>query len=236
MKAFISLIILVFAAGANAELAPYNAQIFDLESNQKQVLFDIIADKKIISDNLYLNVRVADKDSATAIEESAIVNKTNAAIVEYKITNNQTRERGVVTVKDKIKIEYYSPDDKPKIKEIDLPKRLVAPANFELWIIRNFEMLKKEKSVSVDFLIWDRLETIKFKVTYLGEQLLDGQKTQLFKMNIDNFLLATFISPIKLWYKADMSEIVRYEGRVAVRKKTDSGYEDLDARVIYTYK
>lgn len=237
MSFFTGLLILIQLTSARAEFRPYNAQVSDLETDQKKILFDIKADKKIIDENLFLDVSVLDKNSEVAIRESAIVNKNNAEFVEYKIINNQTRERGVVTVKDKIKFEYTDPENKTKTKEITKPDRLVSPANFELWIIRNFELLKKEKSVSINFLIWDRLETIKFKVTYLGEQSLDGEKTQLFKMNIDNFLLATFISPIKIWYKADMSEIKLYEGRVAVRKKNSSGqYDDLDARVTYSYK
>ncbi|MBY0555069.1 hypothetical protein K2P97_11115 [bacterium] len=237
MNFFASLLILIQLTSARAEFSPYNAQVSDLDADQKKILFDIKADKKIIDENLYLDVSVLDKNSEIAIRESAIVNKNSAEIIEYKITNNQTRERGVVTVKDKIIIEYTDPENKTKTKEFAKPSRLVAPANFELWIIRNFELLKKEKSLSVDFLIWDRLETIKFKVTYMGEQSLDGENSQLFKMNIDNFLLAAFISPIKIWYKADMSEIKLYEGRVAVRKKNSSGkYDDLDGRVTYTYK
>lgn len=236
MKTLLSLFILLILATAQAEFDGYKATISDLDGDQKKIIFTINADKKIVGEDLFLDVSVLDETSAVAVRETAQVNKTTADIIEYKITNNQTKERGLVTVKDKIKIEYTDPQNKITTKEIAKPARLVAPANFELWIIRNFELLKKEKSLSVDFLIWDRLETIKFKVTYLGEQMLDGEKTQLFKMNIDNFVLATFISPIKIWYKSDMSEIKIYQGRVAVRKKAGSGYDDLDGRVVYSYK
>lgn len=236
MKTFTIISILFQFSLAQAEFGGYKATISDLDSDPKKIIFNINADKKIIGDNLFLDVSVLDGNSIVAIQETALVNKTTADIIEYKITNNQTKERGLVSVSDKIKIEYTDTKNKTTIKEINKPSRLVAPANFELWIIRNFELLKKEKSLSVDFLIWDRLETIKFKVSYLGEQSLDGEKTQVFKMNIDNFLLATFISPIKIWYKADMSEIKIYQGRVGVRKKSGSGYDDLDGRVVYTYK
>ena len=127
---------------------------------------------------------------------------------------------------------------KPAVKkEIEKPNVLVAPANFEQFIRLNFEKIKKEKNIVVDFLIWDRHETIPFKITYLGENKLNGENTQLFKMNVSNFLIAAFVEPIRVWYSQDMSQIKRYLGRVAVKQKNkDGSYSDLDADVLYRYK
>ncbi|MEQ1721961.1 MAG: hypothetical protein ABL930_02215 [Pseudobdellovibrio sp.] len=234
MKTLILLAILTSLNFAHAEFNSYTTTVTDL-SGDKKVLFNINATKKIVGDNLFLDVLALDQNQDIAIKENAQINKNTADIVEYNIVNNQTLETGEVLVKDKITIKYTDANNKITTKEILKPARLVAPANFELWIIRNFELLKKEKSLTVDFLIWDRLETLKFKVSYLGEIDLKGEKTQLFKMNIDNFLLATFITPIKIWFKADMSEIKLYKGRVAIRKKVNSKYEDLNADVVYSY-
>jgi hypothetical protein len=234
MKTLTLLAILIGVNFAQAGFNSYTTTVTDLNGDKK-VLFNINATKKIVGENLFLDVSALDENQNIAIKENAQINKNTADIVEYNIVNNQTLETGEVLVKDKITIKYTDAYKKITTKEILKPARLVAPANFELWIIRNFELLKKEKKLTVDFLIWDRLETLKFKVSYLGEVDLKGEKTQLFKMNIDNFLLATFITPIKIWFKADMSEIKLYKGRVAIRKKVNSKYEDLDADVVYNY-
>jgi hypothetical protein len=236
MKSFTVLLIIIELSTASAQIGNYVASMSELGADQKKILFNLNAQKKAVGDDLYIDVSVLDQSSNEALNESAKINKNTAEIMEYKVTNNQTKERGLVTVKDKIKIEYTSAENKTQIKEINKPSRLVAPANFEIWITKNFEELKKEKSLVVDFLIWDRLETIKFKVSYLGETLLNNETTHLFKMNINNFILASFISPIKIWYSQDMSQLRLYEGRVAARKKTDAGYKDLNARVSYIYK
>jgi hypothetical protein len=234
MKTLTLLAIVISVNFAQAGFNSYTTTVTDLNGDKK-VLFNINANKKIVGENLFLDVSALDENQNIAIKENALINKNTADIVEYNIVNNQTLETGEVLVKDKITIKYTDSNKKIKNKEILKPARLVAPANFELWIIRNFELLKKEKNLTIDFLIWDRLETLKFKVSYLGEVDLKGEKTQLFKMNIDNFLLATFITPIKIWFKADMSEIKLYKGRVAIRKKVNSKYEDLDADVVYNY-
>lgn len=128
--------------------------------------------------------------------------------------------------------------DSPVIvkKEFNKPPLLTGPPNYEEIILANFEKLKKEKSIVVDFLVWDRLDTYRFKVSYLGEQDLRGEKTQAFKMNIDNFLVATFVSPIKVWFSSDMSQLRMFSGRVGVKRLIDGKFRDFDADVIYQYK
>lgn len=106
MKTLLSLFILLILATAQAEFDGYKATISDLDGDQKKIIFTINADKKIVGEDLFLDVSVLDETSAVAVRETAQVNKTTADIIEYKITNNQTKERGLVTVKDKIKIEY----------------------------------------------------------------------------------------------------------------------------------
>ena len=87
--------------------------------------------------------------------------------------------------------------------------------------------------MTIDFLVWDRLETIKFKVSYLGLVDLGGEKAQSFKLNVDNFLLAVFVSPIKIWKSEDMKRMLRYEGLVAVKQAKGLDLKNLEGEVVY---
>lgn len=229
------------SASADVTTAPatkslsYSADVYDLEG--KNLLFKIQLKREQKDNDLKISSKFIDaKTNENALLESAEIKADTAEFTDYTAQNLQTSEKGhVLVVGDKVKMEYQI-KDKQSSKEIAKPTYLVAPANFEAWLEKNFATLKEKKSMSVDFLIWDRMETFSFKVSYLGEQDLDGQKTQAFKMNIDNFLIAAFISPIRIWYTQDMSHILRFKGRVAVKKKNkDGSFGDLDADVRYKY-
>jgi hypothetical protein len=210
------------------------AEVKKIGKQSDSPLFTIYFDKKIEGQILNIKADFKSQDDAVAMTEKARIDNTTAEIIEYDVIQNQTKEKAHITIdSDKIKIKYEIEGQKPQEKEIKKPDYLVAPANFERWLEVHFETLKKEKVMHIQFLVWDRLETIGFKVTYLGESELRGQKVQQFKMNIDNMVLAIFISPIRIWKSQDMKNLVRYEGRVAVKQVKGRGLENLDAEVVY---
>jgi hypothetical protein len=171
------------------------------------------------------------------LEEIGVVNTKTNDLVTYDINQFQTNETGRLKFPgDKVVIDYVVQGKEPVKKEFSKPAFLTGPPNYEEVIRANFERLKKDKSIVVNFLVWDKLDTYSFKVSYLGEQELNGEKTHAFKMNINNFLVAAFISPIRVWFSSDLSKLRRFSGRVGVKRKVDGKYKDLDADVLYTYK
>lgn len=227
-------ILLILCSSLELLAYDYRAEVRALDQPASPVLFEIKLNRSTDGEITKINASFVEKNKPVLIE-SAVVNNLNADVLEYSVKSEQTGESGLVKITgDKIKIDYKS-SDKSESKEIPKPKTLVAPANFEIWFEKNFTTLKEKKSLSVPFLIWDRMETIGFKVSYLGEESVDGQKMQAFKMNIDNIFLSTFISPIRIWYSQDMTRIQRYRGRVAVKQKSGDDYVNLDADVKYFY-
>lgn len=212
----------------------YTAEVYPLDKKTEKPVFLLELDEKKVGSTIEIDSRfkLDDKDQ---LKEFGRINEANAEILEYKVTQIQTKEKGLIQVFDNtIKITYQAEGKPEQIKEIKKPKVLVAPANFERWLKVNFEMLKKEKTTIIDFLIWDRMETLKFKVSYLGLVSTAGKKQHEFKMNIDNFLIASFISPIKITMSEDMTKILRFRGRLGVKQKDGaSGYKDFDGDVIY---
>lgn len=224
--------ILAFSVFSKAD---YVAEVREIGG--KDILFKIDVTKTRENGKETVVARSSENGN-TVLEEVGVLDAKDFSVLEYRVDNRQTKEAGKLIFNDsKIWIEYKV-EGRPIVKkEIHKPGVLVAPANFEQFLKANFETLRKNKTMPVDFLIWDRHETIKFKITYLGEKILNGEKTHHFKMNVNNFLIAAFINPIQMWYSEDMSEVRRFLGRVAVKKKNlDGSYSHFDADVTYKYK
>ncbi len=228
---FVSLIVL------SAQFAQaYRAEVRHLESTDKTILFNLNIEEKIVGDKKNINALFKSNENI-AVEESAVLNKDNAELISTSIQQFQTKEKGTTEViGDKVKMIYEKSGKSLQKKEFKKPKYLVAPGNFDDWLRVNFETLKTEKSMIVDFLIWDRLETIKCKITYEGLVELSNVKVHSFKLSINNFLLAAFISPIKIWKSEDMKRTLRYEGRVAVKQVKGLATKNLDAEVVYFHE
>ncbi len=210
------------------------AEVRSLDNKDSKPLFYLSINESVENEIRKVKAEFKNDKKEIALIEEATINDKTADITDYKIIQNQTHEKCFIEVtSDKIKIKYEA-EGKPVVeKNINKPDLLVAPANFEKWLEVNFEKLKKEKAVRIHFLVWERFETIDFKITYLGESVLNGQKVHKFKMNIDNLFLSAFITPIFIWKSEDMTKMIRYEGRIAVKQVKGPKLENLDAEVLY---
>lgn len=231
MKKIILSIIVSYSVSAIAQA--YNAEIYNLNPASQQVDFTLDINENQKLETVQIKAIFKKKNEVQLVEEATLDSKT-ADIQEYKIDQKQTGETGHVQIKDqKILITYKKKDEKEKSVTLKKPGVLVAPANFNQWLQKNFETLKVKKSIVIDFLVWDKLDTYSFKVTYLGEVDLRGQKTHHFKMNINNSFIAAFIDPIFIWYNLPMTQIQQYQGRVAVKLASGPELKNMDALVKY---
>jgi len=228
-------IFILFMQLSFAQSYDYRAEIFDL-SNPQQKLFDLKLQEQQKENQLDIQARFL-KDNVEQLVEKAIITLDKAEIVRYEVNQLQTKEKGLITVEgNQIKIEYTDSAGQKKNKTLNRPDQLVAPANFEHWLEVNFKKIEAEKTMVIDFLVWDRLDLFKFKVSYLGLQDWKNQKVHQFKMNLNNPFLATFISPIKMTFSQDMKKILLYEGRVAVKQGQGPDFKNLDGKVEYFHQ
>jgi hypothetical protein len=231
MKKIILCVLVSYSVSTLAQA--YKAEIFNLNPKSQQLDFTLDINEIQKLETVQVKAIFKKKNEVQLIEEATLDSKT-ADIQDYKIDQKQTGEIGHVQIKDqKILITYKKKDEKEKSVTLNKPGVLVAPANFNQWLQKNFETLKVKKSIVIDFLVWDKLDTYSFKVTYLGEVDLRGQKTHQFKMNIDNSFIAAFIDPIFIWYNLPMTQIQQYQGRVAVKLASGPDLKNMDALVKY---
>ncbi len=237
MKNIFLLIFFSSFFGLFAEAQDYTATVREIDKPDSPALFTIDVTRSLNGD-LKTTTALTKENGKIVLEEIGVVNSKTNELVTYDINQLQTGETGRLKFPgNKVEIEYTGAGRMTPVKKDFLkPALLTGPPNYEDVIKANFEKLKKDKTLVVNFLVWDRLDTYQFKVTYLGETELNGEKTHAFKMNIDNILVAAFISPIRVWFNSDLSQLRKFSGRVGVKNKVDGKYKDLDADVIYAYK
>lgn len=227
--------ILLFVILTSIKSYSYYAEIRPINKPNDPVLYKIEFNEKQ-NGNLVELTATFKKDDQIQIEEKGIVNPETAEFTQYSVNQIQTKEKGLVTVQNnQVKISFDSLGKSTQTKEFSKPNQLVAPANFDRWLKKNFENLKKQKTMTIQFLVWDRLDYYNFKVTYLGLFEVDKTKVHRFKMNVDNFLISAFVSDIEIEMSEDLNQLKHYKGRVAVKIKKGDQFKDLDADVKYFY-
>ncbi|MBC7741021.1 MAG: hypothetical protein H7061_02410 [Bdellovibrionaceae bacterium] len=214
----------------------YTAEIRELNSKNKNILFTLSSEEKMVGSEKTILALIKSKDEVM-VDQTAVIDASTAELISGSIDQRQTKEKGTVDVEgDKVKLTYRADGKALKKKELKKPERFLAPGNFDEWLTVHFEEFKKEKTISINFLVWERMEIYKFKLEYLGLTELGAQKAQQFKLSIDNALIATFIKPIYIWKTEDMKKILKFEGRVAVKQVKGRGLENLDGEVLYFHE
>lgn len=215
----------------------FTATVKEMGKPKGDIVFTIDLTRTVDRDKKNVVSLTKEKENVM-LEEKAVLDAKTNEILQYDINSSQTGEVGhLVFTSDKIEIEYIAKGKAPVKKTIKKPQNLAAPANFEEFFQMNFEKLKKDRTMVVNFLVWDRQDTYEFKISYMGEVKLGNEVTQSFKMNINSIIISTFVSPIRVWFSQDMKQIRQFSGRIGVKRKEASGkLSDFDGDVVYTYK
>ncbi len=177
------------------------------------------------------------------LDEKATSKISDGSLIEYTVQHHQFSDEGTLKVNgNKGVLEYSEKDEKKKTKEFKFDQPLVSPGNMEAFMRSHFEELKKKGKLYVDFFVWERRDTVDFVIKYVGAEKVKGEtgETELnhFRLSVSNVFLSAVVDPIDIWFSQDMSQILRYKGRMAIKKKDakSSELKGLDAEVIYTYK
>lgn len=181
--------------------------------------------------------------SEVLLDEKATSKKSDGSLIEYYVKHNQFNDEGTLKVTgNKGVLEYTENGEKKKTKEFKFTQPFVCPGNMEAFIRANLDELKKKGKIYVDFFVWERRDTVDFVIKYVGAEKkeVDG-KTEIqnhIRMSVSNVFLSALVDPIDVWFNEDMTRILRYKGRMAIKKKDPKTDElkGLDAEVIYTYK
>lgn len=207
------------------------AILHDLKSANKLYTLDVRLAAK--EDGLHSNVSYKDVDGKEVVREEGLIK--GAQVLRYEITQGQTQEKGRFYIEgDVIHFEYEGKGKKKQAEE-KIKGTILATANFNAFVVENWDRLAEGKKLDVRFAVWDRLETVGFTLQKMKDLDSRGGKWMELRMKPTSFVIAALVDPIYLWYSHGDKKLMVMEGRVAPKQLKDGKWKDLDARVVYTY-
>lgn len=216
----------------------YNSEIYEMKSNYQKKLFDLKVESTT-DDSGVVTATGVFKDAQSGTEAIHEVAKyKDAELIETRLEQKQTDEKGYIKVSgDQIEFVYTNSDGKEKknSEKIKSGMKILAPANFIVFIRKNWADLQSRKMIPLRFAVWDRYETVGFDLIFEGNEKRSGQDLVKLKLKPSSFIIAALVNPIHLWFSQDGQRLIELSGRVAPKVKSGDSWNALDADVKYSY-
>ncbi|MFN7904706.1 MAG: hypothetical protein ACK5P5_05935 [Pseudobdellovibrionaceae bacterium] len=216
----------------------YSSEIFEPKTSFQKKLFDLSVTSATSPDGVVTATGTFKNTQTGEVVIEEVAKYKDAEFMETKIEQKQTGEKGQIKVADgKIEFIYISKDGKEKknSEKIKSGMKILAPANFIVFIRKNWAELNKDKVIPLRMVVWDRYETVGFDLIYEGPVRRSGQDLIKLKLKPSSFLIAALVNPISMWFSTDGQRMIEMQGRVAPKVKDGDDWKTLDADVKYAY-
>ncbi len=215
----------------------YSSEIFEMKSDFQKKLFELEVKSVTGTDDIVTATGVF-KDTSGQVVIQDVAKYKDAELIESQIEQKQTGEKGLIQVKaDEIHFSYTSAEGKQKTNTEKIKKgmKVLAPANFIVFIQKYWTELHKEKTIPLRLAIWDRQETVGFDLILEGPEKKSGKDLVKIKLKTSSFIISALVDPLHMWFSADGKQLVEMRGRVAPKIKSGTKWKTLDADVKYYY-
>jgi hypothetical protein len=165
-----------------------------------------------------------------ALAESA-TETADHRLLEYTLHTNQLGQRGSIRVEgDQLVFHMEGPEGERTGTEEPSGPVAVGPTLVG-FVMRHLPVLRNGTVVGVRLAVLDRLETIGFDLEAVESESPDA--TTRVMMTPTNFVYSLAIDPIYFTFDRSTNQLLRLEGRVPPKVRSESGWQDFDARVEY---
>ena len=212
----------------------YTANLYEQNSGKKKLLFTMNVDIAKGEGSLE-NVKVVykDTDGNVALEQNIILD--GSKIVRDETIQKQIDQVGLMEVKGDKVIFSKTEGAKTSTKQEDLEDTFVTSASFQRFVKDRWAEIIKGDTISFRYGVWDRQETVGFKIFKTGEGKVGDKNVVMLKMKPSSFIIAAIVNPVEFKFEADGSRLVEMNGRVAPKQKSGNKFKELDAEVVYSY-
>ncbi len=147
----------------------------------------------------------------------------------YKIEQMQSGQRASVD-KSQSKLRFNRLGSGNQESEtVDYPSEFAIGSTIVNLAEKNFAKLQAGDDVDFELGLWDRQKLISF---YLRKESETKEQLKV-KMNPSNFFIRQFVDTIYFTFDKSSREMIKYEGRTNLLKKTGDDFEPLNAVVRY---
>ncbi|AZZ36038.1 hypothetical protein CIK05_04275 [Bdellovibrio sp. qaytius] len=165
----------------------------------------------------------------------------NGVVTSQVMEQLQINEKYVLTVKDdKVLFETFSTKDAKNPKLLDsnsvkLTDNFFTGPGLEIFLKKNLDKLKSQKTVEVDFGIFEFQKSISFDVKQTKKIFKDGPELIPLQMKLSS-LLSLFVDPLLFEIDPATAMLVHYRGRTPVRLMKKGKLEPFDGDIYYELK
>lgn len=233
MSLFKLMLLLTILTASNLAVA-YTAALYEQGSGKKKLLYNMTVDIANGDDGKFTaKATFKDAEGNLALEQNVILQ--GSQIVRDETLQKQLDQVGLIEVKDGKVFFTKTADGKTSTKEEDLEQPFVTSGNFQKFVKDNWSEIMKGETISFRYGVWDRQETVGFKIFKVSEEKNGDTTVVSVKMKPSSFIIAAIVKPILFKLPSDGARIVEMNGRVAPKIKDGSKWKDLDAEVVYSY-
>ncbi len=154
------------------------------------------------------------------------------ALSEYTLHADQRGRSGSVQVRADEVLLRIRDESGERTRVAARAGDVVAGPTLVGHVVRHLPKLMAGRSIEVQMVVLDRLETIGFALERVDAQRSDQTRI---KMSATNFLYRLAIDPIYFTFERATQKLVRLEGRVPPKVLDDGELKDFDARVEYQF-
>lgn len=168
---------------------------------------------------------------SVVVERLELVNDTFKV---YSVEQKQTKESGTVLVRDdKVLFSYTDANGKKSESVESLSKDFVVGMNLIPYIYEHWDSIVSGTPRKIRLGVWQRQETIGFKVEKSSETTVAQSKKIVLKMSPSNFIIARLVDPIFFTFDGNSKHLIEIKGRTQPKIKEGSRWKDLDALIKY---
>jgi len=127
---------------------------------------------------------------------------------------------------------YYRDSHHSKInqKKMLVPLPYVVDGGFNYFIKQKWDDLMKDEIIPFHMAVAAKLDYFTFRARKEKETIIDGKKSVVIKIELDNFILRCLVDPITLTYECNSKRLLVYEGITNIPGDKGKNYV---AKVVY---
>lgn len=230
MKTLLALLLTCTASLATAaETLVATGTVYNSEGKEKKFTME----KYVSQDGDKTLSRVVYKDmSGDVLTEEKLEVSKEGSLLRYDMDQKQLKQKAWVEVDpNKKKITYNLKKFRKRNYPItvDLGENFIVSLQITDMIRKNWDKLKKGEDVKIGLGVWDRQETIHFK---LAKDKLDD-KVFVVKMSPSNYLYRALVKPLYFTFDPKSKVLTSYKGRVTPKDKKGRSFYAYDGLVKY---
>ena len=220
----------------SAHTIQFNSVIHEKDSGFNKPLFKAEVRSRVEGD-----VKIIESVTKSASGDRLVLKETtrtqNGDFLDYKLEQLQTSEKAHIYVRDgQVNFEKTGADGKTektseKIKNLPV---LVA-SSLLMYLQKNWQILEKEKELEFRWAVWDRKETVGFKIIRENVETLSSGPAVKLKMKPSSFVIAALVKPLEFWFSLDGTKLFKMKGRVGPQQQVDGEWKPLDAEIQYDW-